>query len=262
MKINEEYVRNRVKNGERLDDRDFNEFRDIEIIPNYIRDSAEGSALVKIGDTQVLAGIKLETGTPYPDSPNEGVLRTGAEFVPLASPEFESGPPSKEATEFGRVIDRGIRESAMIDLEDLVIEEGEKVWMVNIDLHIIDDNGNIFDAAALAATAALLTAEIPVYDEDEEMVDRDEMDRDLAINKVPITVTGRMINNTLLFDTTTEEEEAVDSRLTVTLTEDGNVVSIQKGGSTPVSMDNVGDIIDAAQEHAEAFRSSVNDAVN
>ena len=47
------------------------------------------------------------------------------------------------AAEGKRADGRGIRESRMIDFEALCIEEGERVWMVYIDLHILDNDGNL-----------------------------------------------------------------------------------------------------------------------
>ena len=55
--------------------------------------------------------------------------------------------------ELSRVVDRGIRESGCIDMESLCIVPGEKVWGVMIDIHVLSDQGNIFDACGLAAIA-------------------------------------------------------------------------------------------------------------
>ena len=77
-----------------------------------------------------------------------------AEFSPMASELFEKGPPSIEAIELARIIDRGIRESEVIDVKKLCIKEGEKVWSVMIDLYPMNNGGNLIDACALAAMAA------------------------------------------------------------------------------------------------------------
>jgi exosome complex component RRP42 len=159
--IKKDYLIKLAEKGIRNDGRKFNDFRDIEIETGIVS-KAEGSAKVKIGNTQVMAGIKMDMGEPYPDSQGEGVMTTAAELIPLASPDFEAGPPRENAIELARVVDRGIRESKIIDVEKLCIEEGEKVWIVFIDLHILDYDGNLFDAASLAALSALMTAKIPV----------------------------------------------------------------------------------------------------
>ena len=130
-----------INDGKRADGRAFDERRDIFIEPNVI-DKAEGSARVKLGDTQVIVGVKPTIGEPFGDTPNLGVLMTNCELLPMAAPGFEPGPPSPESIELARVVDRGIRESELVDLEKLCIEEGKKVWMLFIVLHVIDYDGN------------------------------------------------------------------------------------------------------------------------
>jgi len=90
----------------------------------------------------VFAGVKLEIGTPYPDTPDEGGLMINTELIPLSNPEFESGPPGIQAIELSRVVDRGIRESKAIDMKKLCIEPKEKVWTVIVDIIPINDEGN------------------------------------------------------------------------------------------------------------------------
>src|SRR5512136_2006303 len=159
--IKRDYITKLAEQGKRIDGRGFDQYRSIEIETNVVN-KAEGSTLVKIGNTQVLCGIKMDIGEPFPDTPATGVMSTAAEFVPLASPDFESGPPREDAIERARVVDRGVRESQVIQLEKLCVTPGKKVWLVFIDIHILDYDGNLFDAASLAALAALLTTKVPV----------------------------------------------------------------------------------------------------
>ena len=158
-----ERIRKYLQEGKRFDDRKLDEFREIEIELGVSK-NAEGSAKVKIGKTEVLVGVKMNVGEPYPDSPDKGNLMVSAELLPLSSPRFENGPPKFPTIELGRVIDRGIRESKFIDFEKLCIAKGEKVWTVMIDIYSINDDGNLFDAAGIGAIAALKDAKIPKYD--------------------------------------------------------------------------------------------------
>jgi exosome complex component RRP45 len=52
--------------------------------------------------------------------------------------------------EIDRIIDRSIRESRAIDVEALCILVGRKVWSIRVDIHVLDDVGNVIDAAVLA----------------------------------------------------------------------------------------------------------------
>ncbi len=158
--IEKNHINKLLDDGRRLDGRTLNQFRDIKIETNVI-DKANGSALIHLGKTKVMCGVKLTFGVPWEDAPKKGSLFVGFETTPMASPDFRSGPPQPKQIELSRVTDRLIRESGIIDLEKLCIIEGEKVWQINIDVYALDNFGNLFDAAALAAVCALATTSIP-----------------------------------------------------------------------------------------------------
>src|SRR3989344_3006 len=100
------HIINLLNADTRLDGRKLTEYRKpIEVEHNVVK-TAEGSARVKIGETEVMVGIKLEVGEPYPDTPDEGTIIVGAELLPLSNPEFELGPPGIQAIELARVVDR------------------------------------------------------------------------------------------------------------------------------------------------------------
>ena len=244
--IMEDYVRDLVEEGERSDDRELNERRNIKVETDVI-DKAEGSARVELGDTKVLAGIKVETGTPFPDTPNKGVFTTNVELLPMASPEFESGPPREDAVELARVVDRGIRESETIDLESLVIKEAELVRIVHADVHVLDYNGNLLDAIGFAVLAALKNTTYQKIDYNEETGEQVELDKEvnLPITDSPIPVTFAKIDDELILDPNLDEDRAMESRITISYNDEGNINSIQKGGSGTLM---VSDVLKAAKE--------------
>ena len=143
-----------AENDKRIDERGQWDSRNLEI-QHSVLPRAEGSAKVRIGDTIVYAGVKFQIMTPYEDRPNQGGLMCSAEVRPLAGRKYEPGPPSAESIELGRVVDRGIRESGCIDVDSLCIIPGEKAWQVILDLFAISDDGNLFDAFAIAGIVAL-----------------------------------------------------------------------------------------------------------
>ena len=232
------------KKGLRVDDRDLYTPRRITIETGVI-EKAEGSALVKLGNTQVLAGVKADIGTPFRDTPNQGVLTVHAEFVPLASPMFEPGPPDDNAIELARVIDRSIRESHAVDLESLAIIPGEKVWILWVDLYILDHDGNLFDASMLAAMAALKTTRLPDYEEYETgdiVVLRDKPGEPVKVTRDIVSVTTAKIGNYIIVDPSFEEEAIADTRMVLSFDRDGNIVGAQKtgdGGLTPKEFDKM-----------------------
>ena len=118
-----------ISSGKRLDGRGLTDYREIKLVTGII-ESAEGSARVHLGKTDVLVGIKVGIGQPFPDLPEKGVLTVNSEFTPIASPTFRAGPPGENSIELARVVDRGIRESTAVDLEKLCIIPGEKVFVI------------------------------------------------------------------------------------------------------------------------------------
>ncbi len=252
--VKKEAIRSLVLSGKRMDGRDFYDYRPVEVKTNYVK-RAEGSALVKLGKTQVLVGVKMDVGEPYQDTPNQGNLITNAEMVPIAAPIFTPGPPDENAIELARVVDRGIRESQMIDLEKLCVREGELVWNVIVDVHVLDYDGNLFDAAILGATAALHTTRIPKLEDD--VIIYSEKKDPLPVRWAPISSTFVRIGDKDLLDPDLGEEKSMDGRLTLTIRDDGNLCAAQKGGVCAYKKEDVEKLFDIAVKKTGELRKKV-----
>jgi len=248
------YALELIQKGKRVDGRKFDEYREIKIEPNAIN-TAEGSAFVSMGETKVFAGVKMEVSTPFADTPDEGTLMVNAEFTPLASPDFEAGPPGEEAVELARVVDRGIRESESIDLKKLCMTPKEKVWGVCVDIHIINHQGNLLDCSALASLVALLNTKMPKLEED--AIVRGEFSGKLQIEHKPINVNVCKIGDNLFLDPTFEEEEVIESKLAVAVREDDKICALQKQGSCSFTMKDVEDMVDLAMSKSKELRKMV-----
>lgn len=245
--IKKDFIYNLLLKGERIDGRTFDQYREISIQRDVIR-KAEGSALVKLGSSQVLVGVKMQPGEPFQDTPNKGVIITNAELVPLASPSFEPGPPNEMGIELARLVDRGVRESKAVDLEALCIVPGKQVWIIFIDVHILDDCGNILDAASLGAIAALMSTKVPAarFGLGEDYI--------LPIRDIPIATTAIEFNDVLMFDPGVDEEAIANTRLTIISTMNGNICGSQKSGTGMLKPEQVYRIIDIACEKAKEIR--------
>lgn len=244
------------KSDVRLDGRGLTDYREPITVECGVTKTAEGSARVMIGETEVIAGVKVEIGTPYPDQQDSGTMMVGAELLPLSNPEFESGPPGIEAIELARVVDRGIRESKSIDFKKLCIEVGEKIWILLIDICTINDAGNLLDASSLAAMAAIKDMKFPKY-EDGKIDYQVKTDKGVEVEGTPIAVTVLKIGDKFIVDPVTEEEKAMDARLTVTTLEDGTLCALQKGGETPLTEEEINTMVDIASEKAKDLRKLI-----
>ena len=241
----------------RLDNRGLMDFRPI-IMEIGIIEKANGSARVQVGNTQVIAGVKIEIGDPFPDTPDKGLLVVNTEVLPLASAYAEPGPPDEDAIELARVVDRGVRESHMIDLSKLALIPGKKVLAVFVDVNVLNTDGNLLDATSYATVASIATSKMPRFyvDENGQIKQSDEI-ISLPIDGIPVSVTMARIGDTLIVDPTSEEEAVMDARITLVLDEDGNLCAGQKGQPGTLTFDQVKLATNIAKVKAKEIREII-----
>lgn len=250
------HLYNAIDKNIRYDGRKREEYRPIEIRTGHL-ETAEGSAEVVIGDTRVIAGVKLSVGSPYSDRPNEGSLMVNAELLPIADEEYEAGPPTIESIELARVIDRSIREGDAIDVKKLCVLLGERVWNVSVDICVVNDAGNLFDAASIAAMAALKNTVFPELDENGNVDYKHKSSDKLPMEREPLAVTVYKVRDHLFVDPLVEEANLSDSRLTIGVLEDGTLCALQKGGEAPLSSDEIMAMVELAQKKVSELREKI-----
>lgn len=258
--LRKKQMRESISAGKRLDERGLDETRTIEIEVNVIK-KASGSAWVKLGKTEVVAGVKVETGEPFEGLENSGALIITAEVLPIASPHIEPGPPDEETIELARVVDRGVRESEMLDLSKLVLVPGKIVYTIFVDCSIINVDGNLFDATSYAVVAALSSCKLPVFEiKDDKVVDTGRT-QEPPITTTPISVTTVKIGDNLLLDPNIEEEACMDARLTITTNSKGSIVAMQKGLKGHFTVDEVKNIAGKARTTGEDIRAKLQELI-
>lgn len=247
-----------IARNKRLDGRSLLEFRKI-FVEKGVTKKAEGSARVRIGNTEVIAGVKLNLTEPFQDTPDEGALAVNVEFFPIGSEKFEPGPPSVEAIELARIIDRIIRESHFINLKKLCIKKGELAWMVFIDVYPINDDGNLIDASIMASIAALKDAVFPAREEDKVKYGELTKQR-LPLNDSVIGLTLYKLGQKFIFDPTTIEEEISQARITVGMSyrKKEFIHAIQKGGEIPLSEEEIKEAIKIIIKKGKEILNKIN----
>lgn len=116
---------------QRLDGRNFSEFRNIDI--NF---GVEwGCALVSLGETKVLAQVSCEITQPRATRPAEGVL-----YINVNSQDKRN---AEHIVLLTRNLERALKESRCVDLESLCIKAEEKVWKIRVDINILNHEGNL-----------------------------------------------------------------------------------------------------------------------
>jgi exosome complex component RRP42 len=240
-KIERDYIISNLKKEERIDNRGLFEYRDFQIKSDVIA-SAEGSADVSLGNTRIITGLKYEVGEPFPDLPNEGVCTIMAELLPIASPLFERGPPDEQSIELARVVDRGIRHADCVQTKKLCIKEGVLVYILFVDMYVMNYQGNLIDAGSVGALTTLLSAHIPEGTWNEEKGEAEWTGKYLTgkdiVNELPIAITYGKIEDIIFLDPSLPEELVSDGKMSISVTED-KITSIQKSGAATFSIDEI-----------------------
>ncbi len=220
-----------LKDGQRVDGRALEESRAL-VIDTGVIPKAEGSARVRLGDTEIVTGVKIQPDKPFPDLGDRGIFICTAEILPLADPNAEPGPPNEDVIELARVVDRGIRESGMIDLTKLVLKKDKSVIGLFVDNSVTDSDGNLFDACSYASVASLLTCRVPKWElkDDAPTLVEGEFSEP-PITTIPVSVTMGKIGDQIIVDPNADEWGCLDARITITTNSDGNICAVQKGGN-------------------------------
>lgn len=261
------FIETALRSELRVDGRCPYDYRDLNI--KFGRE--DGSSEVHLGQTHVLGFVTSQLVQPYRDRPNEGTISIFTEFSPMADPSFEIGRPGESAVELGRIIDRGLRESRAVDTESLCVISGKFVWSIRIDLHILDNGGNLVDAANIAALAALLTFRRPECtlggeDGQEVIVHPPEVREPLPliIHHLPIAVTFAFFGeeSMVVIDPTHFEEAVMGGRMTATLNANGDVCAIQKAGGEGVMQSVIMQCLRIASMKAADITTKIKEAVD
>jgi exosome complex component RRP42 len=250
-------MREAISRSKRLDGRDLDEMRTLEIELGIIG-KADGSSRVRLGNSEVVAGVKVETGEPFEGLENKGALILSAEVLPTASPYVEPGPPDEETIELARVVDRGVRESEMVDLGKLALIPGKVVYTIFVDCSIINYDGNLFDASSYAVVSALMSSKLPVFEVQEgEAVVNTGKKMDPPLTTIPVSITAVKIGDSVILDPTAEEEACMDARITITTNSEGKFAALQKGSTGSFTIDQIKKAAEIARIKGEEVRTKI-----
>lgn len=209
--------------------------------------TADGSALVKIGNTTIICGIKAELANPTVDAPGKGYIVPNVDLPPLCSSRFRPGPPGEQAQAASQFIADVIESSEVIQTEDLCIERGKLCWVLYCDLMCLDYDGNLLDACIIALLAALRNTQLPEVSINTETCAPEvnfEKRHGLRIHKHPVGASFCIFDGSILVvDPTAEEECLSTSQLTVVTDEEGRLCSLHKPGGTSLSEEKLQEYI-------------------
>lgn len=270
----EEYFDNFIKEGLRPDGRGLGVCRPVTVAVNAIS-SADGSAIAKVGTSTVLAGVRLEVMIPSSEAPADGRLVINVEMTALATPDFRPGKQPPITHSIQQRLQDVLVGCGVLQPKELCIAEGRAVWVLYLDLYILNAAGGLLDASLLAAVAALQDTRLPVvHVTDEGNVERgaaedeDENDntaaaaaaaaaadssssRPLQLHGRPLALTcGLYKGQHIVADPDHEEELLMSATVSVVLDEAGEMLGVYSvGAATPKQVLSCAEM--AKQRHAE-----------
>ena len=197
----------------RIDGRANDQLRPMEIIPNFNK-FAEGSCLIRCGNTQVLCCASVEDRTPPHVPEGEGWVTAEYSMLPRANRERSKRDIAKlklspRSAEIQRLVGRSLR--ACVDMKKL----GERT--VTIDCDVLQGDGGTRTASVTGGYVALALAlkKVGVAD---------------ALVDQVAAVSAGIVDDQLLLDLCYEEDSSAQVDLNCIMTGDGKLVEIQGTG--------------------------------
>ena len=196
----------------RINDRELNKMRPVEIEIG-VNKHAEGSALVKFGDTHVICTATIENHVPrWMRGSNEGWITAEYGMLPRSTHsrmnrESARGKQSGRTMEIQRLIGRSLRQA--VDLKFL------KDKTISVDCDVIQADGGTRTASISGACVALF-----------EAIKNSHGDH-RAIKEYVAAVSIGLQDGEPLLDLNYEEDSSAETDLNVVMTESGGIIEVQ-----------------------------------
>lgn len=257
-----EYLKRFLINDVRPDGRAPSASRKVSMTKGSIN-TAVGSAMLKLGRTTIVAGVKATLVEPSLAAPDKGVLDIGVELLSIASAGYRAA-----RSDDALVLSEYLRDiiSPHIDLTTLCVEEDKLVWHLRLSVYCVDNDGNLEDSVVLASVGALRDVLLPTVSMNEAEDDASEneestytsipldtkpqqspfvlasVSRDrtnpLELTPFPLAVTFSLFEGgKALIDPSAEEETVSDSRITLLVKPSGDLRGVLKPGGQNISQD-------------------------
>jgi ribonuclease PH len=200
----------------RIDQRQPGQLRPVKVLTEYLL-TAEGSALIEVGNTRVLCAASVEeTVPPFLRGSGKGWVTAEYSMLPRATStrtarEIAKGRASGRTMEIQRLIGRSLR--SVIDMDIL----GER--SVILDCDVLQADGGTRTAAITGAYIALSAAV-------RQLVKFGALKKSPIRDFVAATSVG-MIRGTPMLDLCYEEDSQADVDMNVVMTGSGKFVEVQ-----------------------------------
>lgn len=227
-----------------------------------ILSGCNGSAEIKSQNCVITVGVKLEVGKPLADEPDCGIVEINADCSANASPKFEGRGGEEIAQEIVLILSNAIVPA--IDRKALCISEGHRVWILYIDVLILECScvSQLLDLSALGIKAALSDTKVPRLIADEEnandfVLSPESEEYPIDVTHLPILLTLTRIHDQYVADVTEEEAAAGIARFTLAFDAMGQLTYTKKSGTGSLHPDPLKEVLAKASKLAIRMHESL-----
>uniref|UniRef100_UPI00358FBF87 exosome complex component RRP42 n=1 Tax=Myxine glutinosa TaxID=7769 RepID=UPI00358FBF87 len=262
------YIAHGVQAGVRCDGRAHVDYRQLELELDVVSNT-NGSSRVRLGSSDVLVGVKVEMGTPKPDSPSEGYVEFFVSCSANATLEFDGRGGDELATMITNSLYCAFNNPSCLPRQTVCIVPGKHCWILYVDVLILEYGGNMLDTASLAVKAALRNTRIPTVEvaKNEEGIQEVELSDDpfdcmqLDTRNVPCFVTLNKIGKQFVVDATPEEEACCLAKLLLALRSDGTLTAFLKEGTSSLDPESIFEMVQVGQRVGKEMHFALDDSL-
>ena len=217
----------------RMDGRAFDQLRPIEIIPD-INKFAEGSCLIRCGNTHVLCTASVEDKPPRHVPEGEGWVTAEYSMLPRANRERSRRDISKlklspRSAEIQRLVGRSLR--AVVDMKKL------GPWNITVDCDVLQGDGGTRTASVTGGFVAMMLA-------------FRKMKEQGLIEEIPVSgyvaaVSAGIVQDQPMLDLCYEEDSSAMVDLNCVMDDKGRLIEIQgTGEGRPFTVEEQRQLVD------------------
>ncbi|XP_055371052.1 uncharacterized protein LOC129605366 [Condylostylus longicornis] len=217
-----------------------------------------GCVHVSLGNTRVIAQVSCELGQSQTIRPNEGILHINVELSPMAAAHFEAGRNSELTVRINRILERTFKDSKCVDLESLCVIAEDRVWILRVDVNVLNHDGNLIDCCAAACLCALAHFKRPdVTVDGNEVKIHTAAEKDfisIVLHHYPVCVSYATFNDgqIAVVDPSLIEEQICDAEMIFGINSYRELCCLNLSGKTLTSSSLFLKCANKAAEHAKA----------
>ena len=252
--LNKTYLRNlfsQIFNNQgilRPDHRKCNQYRPLNI--SRLATSFNSPINVSLGKTQIFSQINAKLVSPKIERPSEGIISFQVDthhLKPMADFNSSNEALNEFRISINTILEKCLKESHALDTNILCVIPGKLVYKIIIEINIIKNDGNVFDAAVIAALSSWLSFKIPFF-----RVNNDELYYDTFINlttiHMPVCVSFGIFEKKdekieFVVDNTLEEESIMKGNISICANIFGEISYMKMNTEALVGIDDIQDLI-------------------